>query len=217
MNVRYRHVIWDWNGTLLDDASACVETLNVILDKRGLPGVTLQKYRDVFTFPVRKYYEILGMDFSDEDWDLLAREFHTIYDMKSPSCPVRKEVPDILAQLRELSVAVSVLSASEQNTLEKILRDRGLREQFVYVAGCGDIYAHSKLEAGRELVKEIGLPPEEILLVGDTIHDHEVAIELGCAVVLIADGHQARDRLEACGCPVLKGIDEVIEIVGSVA
>lgn len=213
MKVRFKHVIWDWNGTLLDDASACVETLNVILKKRGLPGVTLQQYRDVFTFPVRKYYEILGMDFTDEDWDLLAQEFHDIYDTKSPSCPVRREVPEILAKLSELSVDVSILSASEQNTLETILRDRGLREHFLHVAGCGDIYAHSKLEAGRTLVKEIGLPPAEILLVGDTIHDYEVASELGCAVVLVADGHQEKERLETCGCPVLKGICDVTEIV----
>ena len=211
----YRHIIWDWNGTLLDDASACVETLNVILGKRGLPAVTLEKYRNVFTFPVRKYYEILGMNFSEEDWDLLAQEFHTVYDEKSPACPVREEVADILKQIHELAVPVSVLSASEQNALEKILRDRGLRAHFTYVAGCNDIYAHSKLEVGRELVKKIALPPEQILFVGDTIHDYEVARELGCEVVLIAGGHQAENRLETCGCPVFKGISEVMDLVGA--
>ncbi len=79
--------------------------------------------------------------------------------------------------------------------------------------GCSNIYADSKLEAGRDLLTKIGLSPEQILLVGDTTHDHEVAEELGCAVVLLAEGHQSKERLSGCGCPVLECATDVVDLV----
>ncbi len=73
------HIVWDWNGTLFDDPHACVETLNVILKKRNISCIDIDAYRDVFRFPVREYYEILGIYLNDAEWDDLAVEFHTIY------------------------------------------------------------------------------------------------------------------------------------------
>ena len=50
---RTKHVIWDWNGTLLDDAVLCVEVMNVVLARRKLPPLTAERYADRFRFPVR--------------------------------------------------------------------------------------------------------------------------------------------------------------------
>ena len=48
----YKHIVWDWNGTLLDDAWLCVEVLNQMLSQRGRAAITLEFYRQHFKFPV---------------------------------------------------------------------------------------------------------------------------------------------------------------------
>ena len=61
---KYNHIIWDWNGTLLNDRWLCVEAINQALNKRNLPMLTEGKYKDVFSFPVEDYYKKVGFDFS---------------------------------------------------------------------------------------------------------------------------------------------------------
>ena len=61
-------IIWDWNGTLLNDLRLCVKTINSLLEKRSLPVLTTSSYKEVFSFPVKDYYEKVGFDFSKEDF-----------------------------------------------------------------------------------------------------------------------------------------------------
>src|ERR1039457_934325 len=95
-----KHVIWDWNGTLLDDADACVEALNRMLDKRRLPTVDVRQYRDAFTFPVQDYYRTLGFDFTKDDWDAVAREYHKYYRVASMNSPLREGAIESLTRMK---------------------------------------------------------------------------------------------------------------------
>ena len=77
--MKYKHIVWDWNGTLLDDRWLCVESINRILKKRKMP-LTLEKtYKETFCFPVIKYYETLGFDFIKESFKDLSIEFIEYY------------------------------------------------------------------------------------------------------------------------------------------
>jgi phosphoglycolate phosphatase len=73
--MKYKHIVWDWNGTLLDDAWLCVEILNSMLAARRMQTTTLEQYQNDFDFPVYNYYVKLGFDFSKEDYDTVAREY----------------------------------------------------------------------------------------------------------------------------------------------
>ena len=54
--MRYKHIIWDWNGTLLDDRWLCIEAINKTLTKRNMNTITDNEYVELFCFPVKDYY-----------------------------------------------------------------------------------------------------------------------------------------------------------------
>ena len=85
----FKHIIWDWNGTLLDDLQACVDSINVLLKVRKLPAITREQYLDVFDFPVRDYYLKLGFDFTKDDWNEVAKDYHKEYAVTSIKSPLR--------------------------------------------------------------------------------------------------------------------------------
>jgi len=201
-----RHVIWDWNGTLLDDAHACVAALNRMLRRRGMAEIDHASYREVFDFPVRDYYCRLGFDFATEDWDANAREFIEYYSEACRDASLREGALAVLTRLHERGIPMSVLSAAETSLLRRMLEDHGVRGFFRAIYGLSDPYAHTKVARGRALMSELGLPPERVLLVGDTTHDYRVSREIGCRCVLISGGHQAEHRLRKCGCPVVSGL-----------
>ena len=205
-----QHVIWDWNGTLLDDVQACVDAINILLERRSLPPVNPERYTEIFGFPVQNYYRTLGVDLDSEDWDSLAREFHDAYASTARNAALRRGALDTLAQIRSDRVPMSVLSASERSILETMLAQRRVSSFFEHVYGLSDLYARSKLHLGRRLLSELSVPPGAILLIGDTTHDFEVARELACRCVLVAGGHQAKARLRQCASEAL--FDDVGEV-----
>lgn len=207
--MKYQHIIWDWNGTLLDDAWLCVEIMNAQLLAAGLPEMSPARYAEVFRFPVIDYYREIGFDFEQTPFETWSDAFIEVYERRKLECPVR---PEGIAHLKynfENGLPQSIISASKETSLHEIVRQYGLFNLFTAVRGLDDHHAHGKLAIGREWVAELGLPPGEILLVGDTLHDCQMAGELGIDCVLVVSGHQNRARLESCGVPVVDSLAEL--------
>ena len=202
-----RHIIWDWNGTLLDDTLACVNAINTLLSRRGLAGIDMVRYREVFGFPVADFYRRISFPLEREDWDSLAREFHSLF-LAEPSVRLHDDARETLERLRRRGLAQSVLSASEQGILDRLIEGFGIRAYFAEVFGVDNCHGVSKMALGVALLRKIGLPPGQVLLVGDTLHDAEVARVLGVRCVLVAQGHQSAARLAQAGVPVYGSLRE---------
>ena len=193
------NVVWDWNGTLLDDVRVSVGALNRMLARRGLPEVTLEEYRARFGFPVRPYYEYLGFDFSRDDWDGVSREYVEDYDALAGEVRLTEGVVEVLETLRKKGKRLYVLSALQEDLLLGMLERFGIRECFNGVCGALDIYADGKVGRGRGMVERHAMDAGKTLMVGDTLHDAEVAEALGFGVCLYSGGHNSRERLRTKG------------------
>jgi phosphoglycolate phosphatase len=207
----YKHIIWDWNGTLLDDAWLCVQILNQMLSGRQMKTTTLAQYQMDFDFPVISYYVKLGFDFKKESFDDIAREYITAYKSGQVKCRLRDGVVDIIKALKDKGFSQSVLSASQKPSLIEALRIFGLKDFFENIEGLDDYYAHSKIDIGRKLMGNLPVSGKEVLLVGDTTHDYEVACQLGADCLLLPAGHQSKERLTACGARVCDSLDNAFK------
>lgn len=207
-----RHVIWDWNGTLLDDAWLCVEVMNGLLAAHALPPMDEARYQDLFTFPVVDYYRRLGFDFERAPFEQVGTAFIHGYQARQHECRLQEGAHAVFDALAARGVPMSVLSASQQSRLHAQASHLGVTERFVKLVGLDHHYADGKLELGRQWVAELGLAPEEVLLVGDTDHDLHVAQALGLRCVLVPSGHQSRARLEQAGATVLESLAGLVGV-----
>ncbi len=204
-----RAILWDWNGTLLDDLEVCISSMNGMLTRRNYPILTKERYKEIFTFPVQDYYVKAGFDFSRDDWDTVAMEFIANYRENVHQSVLHDEVNDILQRFRSMGKRQFILSAMQQDFLLETITARLDPTIFEVIAGLNDHYAATKVENARLLVHEIGLPKSQIIMIGDTIHDFEVAEEAGIGCILVANGHQARERLEGTGAKVIGMLSEL--------
>ncbi len=203
------HILWDWNGTLFDDAWLCRQILNELLSARAKPTVDHERYQEVFGFPVKDYYRKVGFDFSAEPFEKPAREFIARYEARRLECSMRREARDVLESICEAGIKQSVLSAYEQSALEQIVEHFGVTEFFSCIRGLDNPYAAGKIDLGRQMILDLDLDPSSLVLVGDTTHDFEVARELGMGCVLVPGGHHSRARLESCGATVVESLADV--------
>lgn len=206
------HVVWDWNGTLLDDHEHCIDVMNVFLREEGLLELDVDRYRTLFDFPVRTYYERLGFALDAERWEELAARFIADYDRGVHRCALHAGAAEVLGGLCHRGTRNTILSAARRTSVEPLLRRHGIRRFFDDVVGLDDHYAAGKSDLGVAWIRSTGVPPEAVLLVGDTVHDYEVAEAMGVRCVLVARGHHSRERLERCGCPVVDALTAVLNL-----
>lgn len=202
INGKIKHIIWDWNGTLFNDVVLCKDIMNNILTKYNLPLLSLEKYREVFTFPVKDYYRNAGLDFNITSFEILGKYFMDEYEHRKYECSLYPGVSAVLQSFKNSGLSQSILSAYHNKTLIEIVDYFNIDHYFEKLCGLDNIYAGGKIEIGRELINSIPFKKEEIVIIGDTMHDKDVADELGIGVIIISDGHQDHKRLSALPVPI---------------
>ena len=207
-------IIWDWNGTLLDDAETCRAVMNRMLTRRGLPPIAdLEHYREIFTFPVKDYYALAGLDLHREPFKELAAEYMADYTQAARACTLRSGAVEVIEELRGMGCAQFLASASEQSDLDRQLEEQGLTGRFEAALGISDRLGGGKAGLAYRYLKSCEIPPENVIFIGDTLHDFEVAQSIGCACILLAGGHQSRKKLLVSGAPVLEELSEIKTVI----
>ena len=208
---KYTHVVWDFNGTVLNDVRLGIDCVNQMLEKRGLPILPDENaYRHVFGFPIDKYYRRLGFDFEKEDYDtVLAPEWVALYLAGESSCPVNEGVRETLAAIRDRGISQIMLSASNLQQLKGQLSRLGLKDAFDEILGLDNIHARSKAFLAVEW--KTRHPDARPLFVGDTEHDADVAEAIGADCILYLGGHQPVEILEARKKPLIRTIPELLQ------
>ena len=208
-----KRIIWDWNGTLLDDVDLSFACINRLLKENGLkPLQDLHAYRNVFDFPIQSYYRKVGFDFSIKSYDELAHRYMEDYQEKSYNCLLCKQVQSTLQKANELGYVQTILSASKKEYLDAQISNYHISDYIEDVLGIENIYAHSKTDLAKAYVDQCD-PSDEVWFVGDSIHDYEVAQSVHAHCLLVTSGHQSRSRLQACGVPVFNNTKECLEYI----
>ena len=209
----YTHVIFDFNGTVFDDMQAGIDAINEMLRERGLPMIaSVSEYREIFGFPVEDYYQRLGFDFEKEDFKtVLAPMWVERYLLHSRSSQLFSGVAPLVHSLRAAGKHCSILSASHSDMLREQLSERGGEGWFDEIWGTDSIHAYGKdaLAASWRAAH----PKALAVVLGDTTHDFEVARAMGADCILIAAGHQSKQRLLRCGVPVVDMLADCLPLL----
>ena len=124
------NIIFDWNGTLMDDTLFTMNIENEMLAKRGMNTLTLEKYKEWFDFPVINYYVKMGYDFTKEPYEKLSVEFMDMYLSRYKECPLVPGTAEMLKSLKNRGKKMVVLSASQEDYLRRQIENYGITDYF---------------------------------------------------------------------------------------
>lgn len=211
MNPTHTHLIWDFNGTILDDVQLGINCVNPMLAARGLPTIpSPDAYRELFGFPIDDYYRRLGFDFEREDYDtVLAPEWVARYLAGEAACAMHAEVLETMRAVKAAGISQILISATKIEQLTAQLERLGILGEFDEVIGLDNIHARSK--KAQALAWRDRHPNARPLFLGDTEHDADVADAVGGDCVLFLGGHQSKTRLQPCGKPMIERIGDVLK------
>ena len=204
------HLVWDWNGTLLDDLDLVVAATNASLATAGGPVVTADEHRRDFRRPVADYYAYaLGRPVDSDEFVRLDRAFHDAYRAGLLECAL---APDALDAIRAWPGTQSLLSmwfhdelvpeVTRRGLVNLLLRVDGLRSEVGGDRKAGYLAAH---------LAALCVDPADCVLIGDSVDDAHAAEEAGAACVLYAGGFTEPSRLVATGLPVAETLVEAVK------
>ena len=197
MNSSYQHVIWDWNGTLLNDAWLCVDIVNKLLAAHNDLQLNEESYREVFGFPISAYYQRIGIDLEKESFEQLTQKFIPEYNQRVTNCELHTQAQSILQHFQTRDLQQYILTAAHKDTVIGLLQTYSIDIFFEAIEGLDNHHAASKVDRGTALIEDQKIDRHEAVMIGDTLHDYEVAQAIGVDCILVANGHQSRDRLES--------------------
>lgn len=213
MNNNNKIIVWDWNGTIVDDSFIFVEIMNDFLKDFGLKKISLRDYRKHFCFPVHDYYTSLGINLSEEDFRLLSVSFIDKYKEKMFIPKLKKNILNVIRYLYNNGFSQFIVSAQEQKLLNRSVNFYGLKKYFNGVYGLDNNFAISKLAlAKNKLAPKLG-SESSLLVVGDTLHDLEMANYIKSSCCLVSWGHNSPSRLKRGGETVLSCPSDLLAFI----
>lgn len=202
-----QYVIFDFNGTILNDVDLAVKSLNKTIAKYlDRDPISIEDYKKIFKFPVKKYYEDVGFNFDVLNWEEVGKFWADDYNANFKDADLYEGIIELLKSNKEKGIKNICLSATRVDLLNKQLEVLGIKDYFDEILGIDNIYATSKVNVGLDFIKD--KDKNECIMIGDTTHDKEVADAMGIKCVLCANGHQPKETLEKISDNVIDDIRE---------
>lgn len=209
-----KYVFLDFNGTVLDDVDLCLNLLNEMLYEKENITVDVNRYKEVFDFPIIKYYQNAGFTFDGYTFEELANYFIVEYTKRNPSESfIFSDLKEFVTRLKAAGYMIVICSASKKPLLIEQLKDFKIYDLFDDVIGLDNHYASSKLQLAKEYISNIEIDLENSYFIGDTTHDAEVGEACGLNVILVSRGHQSTGVLSKVNKPISNTLLDSLNIV----
>ncbi len=204
-----KDIMWDFNGTIIDDVKPALYSVNDMLTKRGLPEINIEQYYSYMDTPIIKFYENV-LDVEKETFETIASEFASGYKKHIPVNCLMENVEKVLKYAKDNGIKQYLLSSSNETTVTTMINKYNLNNYFDVVSGANNHSADSKIERGKKLISDYKINIENLIIIGDTLHDYHFAREINSKCILTTRGHQGKEQFKESNVII---IDDMIEVL----
>lgn len=209
----YKVIIWDFNGTLIDDVKAALESVNDMLTRRNLPLINMEQYASYVDTPIIKFYEHIFDDLYSMDFGEIAIEFNEGYEKHLPERAVMANAEEVLEYFNKKGKLQTVISATHIDKVTNRLTEFGLTDYFDKILAHNNLIAEDKTHLAVKYFAEKGIRPSEAVVIGDCVADFKMAEAMGCDCILTTQGHQSRIEFAETTALVIDSLLELKNII----
>jgi phosphoglycolate phosphatase len=201
MTNRDKAVIFDWNGTLLDDVTHTIHATNAVLEHLGHAPVTLDRYRKHCRVPIAHMYQDFGVDMDEltRHKTVIHDMWNGIYNTRTQMAGLRQGAQEALDSLKRQEQRVIILSNHTVENIAGHAQRFGIHEHFeailAYESYGAAFLKQVKGERLKSYIEQHKI--NEGIVVGDTEEEVDIARAHGFTAVAIMDGVCSTERLKA--------------------
>ena len=210
--MRYHNILWDWNGTLIDDAVTSLNCVNDMLTEMNKPLISLEQYYTYVETPIIGFYKhILSED--ELDFPVISKSFHDSYNRRIKETFLSPDTENVLKILKENGAKQYIITATKEESARNLTKQYGVEEYFDGIFGADNTLAESKVERAIKFFGSNNIDHNDTIFIGDTLHDLETANALGVDCILVTFGHQGKEITENSGAVTVDTLKDALNII----
>ena len=181
-------IAFDWDGTLFDSTAIITRCIQeAVRDVGGtVPSDAAASY--VIGMALMQALAHAAPDVPAEKYPELGARYRHHYMAHQNDISLFDGVLPMLAELKKRQQVLTVATGKSRKGLDETLRTRELSGLFDGSRTADETAGKPHPRMLQELMREFGVPAERVLMVGDTTHDLQMAVNAGCASVGVSYG-----------------------------
>ncbi len=205
----YKHIIFDFDGTLVDSTNIMMKILNDLAQKYNFKKLSENDYKQLNSLPIKERFKVLGIPF----YRLLflkkvSEEIRETYKNYLYSIKFFSEVQELLLQLKELGFSLSIISSNSIDNISQFLKQKNIH-LFDSIHSSEGIFGKSRTL--KKFLKNNNLNHKEIIYVGDEFRDILSCKKSNIDIISVTWGLDSRDLLQSVNPTYL--VDKRSEII----
>ncbi|MCL2785252.1 MAG: HAD hydrolase-like protein [Propionibacteriaceae bacterium] len=210
-----RHIIWDWNGTLLDDTALTVRAAMAGLAAIGHPReISLEQWRQVATRPLLNTYKaLMTAPLLPQHWKTIEDVWHEVYRTNFTDVQLNETTLASLDEAQSRGMTQSIVSLHRETILQEDVASFGITDRFTHITGTTQGFSEkyvSKADEVRTQLADLNLDPSQVVMIGDMIDDAAEGVAAGVEVILVPVGDTSASRLTASGYPTAESLMDAV-------
>ncbi|MDO9437421.1 HAD family hydrolase [Hydrogenophaga sp.] len=181
-------IAFDWDGTLFDSTALIARCIQAaVVDVGGTPP-TREAASYVIGMGLMQALEHAAPDVPREKYPLLGERYRYHYMASQNDLSLFAGVLPMLAELKQRHHWLAVATGKSRRGLDEVLDTVELKGMFDSSRTADETAGKPHPRMLHELMREFGVEPARTLMIGDTTHDLQMAVNAGCASVGVSYG-----------------------------
>lgn len=201
LKMQIKHVIFDYNGTITNDAVIGYKSCNHLLEFYGVPTISFERFKQTFILPWIEFYVANGVSRDHIEIPTHQAEYRKMHTMLAKKeLNLNESVKETLEFLKSKGISTGLLTVRNKDDLHNELSSLGITDHFDVIIGEDHLHKDG-IEAKKrteEMIEKLNIKdPKQVLFVGDMIIDIKTARENGFVSAVVPNGWQSKERLLA--------------------
>ncbi|MBI5908704.1 MAG: HAD-IIIA family hydrolase [Betaproteobacteria bacterium] len=197
MPKRFELLVFDWDGTLMDSAGAIVASIQESCRDLGLPVPERERASHIIGLGLKDALAYAVPELPPSDYGKLAERYRHHYLARDSDLELFPGIREMLAALERQGHLLAVATGKSRAGLERVLEATQLKQYFDSSRCADETRSKPHPAMLQELMQELLIEPEATLMIGDTAHDLQMAVNAGVPALAVSYGAHPRHSLTA--------------------
>ncbi len=195
MAKRYDLIVFDWDGTVMDSTAIIADSIQQACRDLDLPVPDDDTARHVIGLGLMQalHYAVPGAP--EEKYEELVARYRHHFLARHDTIPLFEQARETIVELHEAGFQLAVATGKNRNGLDRALELTQMGKYFHATRTADRTFSKPHPAMLEELMDELDVPPERTLMIGDTTHDLQMAINAGVDAVGVTHGAHPEEQL----------------------
>lgn len=192
---RYDLIVFDWDGTVMDSTAVIASSIQAACRDLGLPIPSDDDARHVIGMGLVQALQHAVPSAPENMYEPLADRYRHYFLSQDQTIPLFEGAADTIAELHAAGHQLGVATGKSRKGLERVMDSSGLRGYFQASRTPDETFSKPHPAMLLEIMDELGVAPGRTLMIGDTTHDLQMAVNAGVDAVAMTHGAHPEQQL----------------------